>query len=113
MELEGVLYPGGILLDTSINHKGLQWTANEYAGERRICKDLISKNNNVDILILQAEYCNAKFHVVRSALQYSACRINMSTFNWMYFLFPGRRTCNWGGGGGGHQRQFSLFNSLI
>ena len=29
---------------------GLQRTANEYAEERRIYKDLISKNNNVDIL---------------------------------------------------------------
>ena len=28
----------------SINHKGLKRTANEYAGERRIYKDLISKN---------------------------------------------------------------------
>ena len=28
---------------TNINHKGLQRTANEYAGERRIYKDLISK----------------------------------------------------------------------
>ena len=27
-----------------INHKGLQRTANEYAEERRIYKDLISKN---------------------------------------------------------------------
>ena len=35
---------------TIINHKGLQRTANEYAEERRIYKDLISKNNNVDIL---------------------------------------------------------------
>ena len=30
--------------------KGLQRIANEYAEERRIYKDLISKNNNVDIL---------------------------------------------------------------
>ena len=29
----------------NINHKGLQRTANEYAEERRIYKDLISKNN--------------------------------------------------------------------
>ena len=29
---------------TNINHKGLQRTANEYAGKRRIYKDLISKN---------------------------------------------------------------------
>ena len=29
---------------TNINHKGLQRTANEYVGERRIYKDLISKN---------------------------------------------------------------------
>ena len=35
---------------TNINHKELQRTANEYAGERRIYKDLISKNNYVDIL---------------------------------------------------------------
>ena len=35
---------------TNINHKGLERTANEYAEERRIYKDLISKNNNVDIL---------------------------------------------------------------
>ena len=34
---------------TNINHKGLQKTANEYAEERRIYKDLISKNNNADI----------------------------------------------------------------
>ena len=44
----------------NINHKGLQRTANEYTEERRIYKDLISKNNNVDILnsasrILQCE----------------------------------------------------------
>ena len=32
-----------------VTNKGLQKTANEYAEERRICKDLISKNNNVDI----------------------------------------------------------------
>ena len=35
---------------TNIKHKGLQRTANEYAEERRIYKELISKNNNVDIL---------------------------------------------------------------
>ena len=28
----------------NINHKRLQRTANEYAEEPRICKDLISKN---------------------------------------------------------------------
>ena len=33
----------------NINHKGLHRTANEYPKERRIYKDLISKNNNVDI----------------------------------------------------------------
>ena len=37
-------------LSTNINHKGLQRTANKYAEERRIYKDLISKNDNVDIL---------------------------------------------------------------
>ena len=31
-------------------HKGLHRTANEYAEERRIYNDLISKNNNVVIL---------------------------------------------------------------
>ena len=35
---------------TNINHKGLQRTENEYTAERRIYKDLISKNNNEDIL---------------------------------------------------------------
>ena len=35
------------VLSTNINHEGLHWTANEYAEERRICKDLISKNKNV------------------------------------------------------------------
>ena len=30
---------------TNINQKGLQRTANEYAGKRRIYKDLISKND--------------------------------------------------------------------
>ena len=35
-----------ILESTNINHKGLQRTPNEYAEERRIYKDLISKNNN-------------------------------------------------------------------
>ena len=33
-----------------MNHKGLQITANEYAEERGIYKDLISKNNNVDMV---------------------------------------------------------------
>ena len=36
--------------DTNINHKGLHRTANEYAEERGIYKDLINKNKNVDIL---------------------------------------------------------------
>jgi len=39
--LDGVQY---IYFFTNINHKGLQRTANEYAKERRIYKDLISKN---------------------------------------------------------------------
>ena len=38
--------PGG----TNIKHKGVQRTANEYAEERGIYKDLTSKTNNVDIL---------------------------------------------------------------
>ena len=37
-------------VSTNINHKGLHRTANEYAEERGIYKDLISKNINVDIL---------------------------------------------------------------
>ena len=49
---------------TNINHKGLQGTANEYAGERRIYKDLISKNNNIGIL-----------NSAKRILQYSLCRI--------------------------------------
>ena len=45
---------------TNINHKGLQRTANEYAKELRIYKDLISKKIMMYLyLILQAEYCNA------------------------------------------------------
>ena len=35
----------GFCKSTNINHKGLQRTANEYAEERRIYKDLISKND--------------------------------------------------------------------
>ena len=35
---------GKCSLFTNINRKGLQRTANEYAEERRIYKDLISKN---------------------------------------------------------------------
>ena len=34
----------GFKQGTNINHKGLQGTANEYAEERGINKDLISKN---------------------------------------------------------------------
>ena len=41
--IEGELSP-----NYNINHKELRRTANEYAEERRIYKDLISKNNNVD-----------------------------------------------------------------
>ena len=37
-------------IQTFNNHKGLQRTTNEYAEERRIYKDLISKTNNVEIL---------------------------------------------------------------
>ena len=39
-----------VLCSTNINHKGLQRTANKYTEERRVYKDLISKNNNVDML---------------------------------------------------------------
>ena len=37
----------GSFTGTYINHKGLHRTANEYAEERGIYKDLISKNKNV------------------------------------------------------------------
>ena len=42
-KIEGVVLLQGVYF-TNINHKGLQRTATEYAGERRIYKDLISKN---------------------------------------------------------------------
>ena len=42
-KIEGVVLLQGVYF-TNINHKGLQTTANEYPGERRIYKDLISKN---------------------------------------------------------------------
>ena len=54
-----ISYQEAYYVCTNVNHKGLQRTANEYAEELRIYKDLISRNNNVDILNLQAEYCNA------------------------------------------------------
>ena len=64
-----------IKLCTNINHKGLQRTANEYAEERRIYKNLISKNNNVDILnsasrILQ---CWSYFSIAVFCLQDLLC----------------------------------------
>ena len=48
--MESSEYNWANISDTSINHKGLHRTANEYAEERGIYKDLISKNKNVDIL---------------------------------------------------------------
>ena len=59
-----------IIASTDINHKGMQRTANKYAEERRIYKDLISKNNNVDILnsasrILQCWSCYVKINSAR------------------------------------------------
>ena len=44
------LQPNSIIVLLKYKHKGLQRAANECAKERRIYKDLISKNNNVDIL---------------------------------------------------------------
>ena len=38
-------FRNGNLYCTNINHKGLHRIADEYAEERRIYKDLISKNN--------------------------------------------------------------------
>ena len=52
---------------TNINHKGLQRTANGYAEERRIYKDLISKSSSVDILNSRIKFCNAESkHAVNS-----------------------------------------------
>ena len=48
--MESSEYNWANISDTNINHKGLHRTANEYAEERGIYKDLISKNKNVDIL---------------------------------------------------------------
>lgn len=45
--------PAGVLsvlpITQTLNHKGLQRTANEYAEEHRIFKDLIKKNNKQTI----------------------------------------------------------------
>ena len=48
--MESSEYNWANISDTNINHKGLHRTANEYAEERGIYKDLINKNKNVDIL---------------------------------------------------------------
>ena len=48
--MESSEYNWANISDTSTNHKGLHRTANEYAEERGIYKDLIIKNKNVDIL---------------------------------------------------------------
>ena len=54
-------------LSTNINHKGLQRTANGYAEERRIYKDLINKSSSVDILNSRIKFCNAESkHAVNS-----------------------------------------------
>ena len=65
---------------TNINHKGLQRTANEYAEKRRIYKDLISKKydkcrHNKFCKQNTADRTRTFAVLVRSALQYSACRI--------------------------------------
>ena len=84
----------------TLTTKGLQRTANEYAEERRIYKDLIYFLSEPSLFVtpywrapegesclwLQSRSvlssfgvvlmsCRVNFHVVRSALQYSACRI--------------------------------------
>ena len=56
-----------IFRSTNINHKGLQRTANEYVEERRIYKDLISKNNNVDILNSASRILQCWSYYVRSS----------------------------------------------
>ena len=48
-----------VIVQTLTTKDCMQRTANEYAGERRIYKDLISKNEKQTYKILQAEYCNA------------------------------------------------------
>ena len=55
---------------TNINHKGLQRTANEYVGERRIYKDLISKTESRHIkfckqntaMLIVAHACAQPYH---------------------------------------------------
>ena len=58
-----------IVTSTNINHKGLQRTANEYAEERRIYKDLISKNNVVDILNSASRILQCWSYYVKLTLQ--------------------------------------------
>ena len=58
---------------TNINHKGLQRTANEYTEERRIYKDLISKNNNVDI----KEGETAVSATIPLCFEFFRCRVNV------------------------------------
>ena len=60
-------------------HEGLHWTANEYAENepqkgRNSCLWLQTRYvlSSFGVLLMS---CRVKFHVVRSALQYSACRI--------------------------------------
>ena len=49
-------FRNGNVYFTNINHKGLHRTSDEYAEERSIYKDLITKNNKKTFQILQAKY---------------------------------------------------------
>ena len=49
-------FRNGNVYFTNINHKGLPRTSDEYAEERSIYKDLITKNNKKTFQILQAKY---------------------------------------------------------
>ena len=86
-----------IITSTNINHKGLQRNTNEYAKERRIYRDLISKNNNVDMLnsaskILQCwsyyvkmgVYINAKFAIN----SHCSCKKNLAIKSLCIFYKP-------------------------
>ena len=54
---------------TNVNHKGLQRTANKYVEEPRIYKDLISENNNVDILNSASRILQCWSYYVKLTLQ--------------------------------------------
>ena len=85
---------------TNINHEGLHWTANEYAenvGSVKTCLWLQTRYvlSSFGVLLMS---CRVKFHVVRSALQYSACRIicipGIPGYTWIYRVYRVYRVIN-------------------